>query len=257
MYFGEFFECAHPNAYESITNDLLKEDDPDNDLGTLFPVISFLDYSQPMPWPKGLPAVPFSDITCNFRVEFGRATSSAWHNLPATPIPLNGDCNAKFEELYKKKTGKDDETFSKSRYLICPDTTKLPLMGDGIDCNGSGPCIFYTFKIHKHRGSTAHCNRIDQKKMFFSIGYIDPKLTVDDFHNPWGYRIDTLSSRFSPTKSKLMVIDHFYTTLETDAQSFGLRAPSKIEKKLVVNLVPRKDESHFARHGHLPYLQVM
>ena len=45
MYFGEFFECAHPNAYESITNDLLKEDDPDNDLANLFPVISFLDYS--------------------------------------------------------------------------------------------------------------------------------------------------------------------------------------------------------------------
>jgi hypothetical protein len=191
VYFGEFIQCAQPNVYQSTTNDLFMKDDPDNDLANLFPVISFLDYSQPRPWPKGLPAVPFADIACNFRVEFGHATSSHWLNLPPTPIPLNEDCNAKFREMYKKKTGRDDETLSKTRYLFCPDTTKLPLVGDGTECQVGGPCSYYSFKIHKHLGQTAHCNPINVENAVVSISYINPKLTVDDFHNPWSYQIDT------------------------------------------------------------------
>jgi hypothetical protein len=115
VYFVEFVQCAQPNAYESTKKYSLENDDPDNDLANLFPVISFLDYSRPRPWPMALPAVPFSDITCHFGVEFVHATSSAWDRLPTTPIPLNGDCNAKFREMYKKKTDKDDETLSETR----------------------------------------------------------------------------------------------------------------------------------------------
>jgi hypothetical protein len=161
VYFGEFVQCAQPNVYEISGNDLLEENDPDNNLAALFPVFSFLDYSRPRPWPKGLPAVPFSDITCHFGVKFGLNTANSWLLSPVTQIPLNGDCNSKFKEMYKTKTGKEDEIFSKTRYLICPDTTKLPLVGDGTDCQGSGPCSYYSFMIYKHFGSTAHCNPIN------------------------------------------------------------------------------------------------
>ena len=98
MYFSEFAYCDQPNVYESSKRNLLEADDPDNDLSNLFPVISFLDYSRPLPWPKGLPAVPFADITCNFRVEFGHNTSNFDLGHEPTPIPINGDCNAKFIE---------------------------------------------------------------------------------------------------------------------------------------------------------------
>ena len=191
MYFGEFILCSQPNVYESTKKNMLKEDDPVSDLANLFPVISFLDYSQPRPWPKGLPSVPFSDINCHFPVEFGHATESAWLSLPVTPIPLNGDCNAKFRKMYKEKTGKDDETLSQTHYLICPDTDKLPLVGDGIECQGSGPCSYYSFRIYNHRKSTAHCNPINPDRIFVYITYINPKITVNDFHNPWSYGIES------------------------------------------------------------------
>jgi hypothetical protein len=115
LYFGEWILCKKPSVYESTTNYPILGDDPDNDLATLFPVISFLDYSHPKPWPNGLPAVPFSDITCHFRVEFAHATTGQWLYIPGVSIPINGDCNAKFREMYKKKTGKDDEDFTKGR----------------------------------------------------------------------------------------------------------------------------------------------
>jgi hypothetical protein len=197
MYFSEFINCDHPNVYESSVHDSFKEDDPDNDLANLFPVISFLDYSQPRPWPKGLPAIPFSDITCHFKVEFGLATDSAYNANPLSPIPLNGDCNSKFREMYKKITGKDNETFSQKRYLICPDTDKLPLVGNGVDCGGEGPCSYYGFTLYKHFGPTDHCNPIDFDSVAVSISYINPKLTVDNFHNPWSYDIDTEWTSFS------------------------------------------------------------
>jgi hypothetical protein len=114
MYLSEFIHCSQPNVYEFSVNGLLEKDDLDNDLANLFPVISFLDYSQPRPWPKGLPAVPFSDITCHFGVKFGHNTANSWLLSPTPPISLNGDCNEKFKEMYKKKTGKDDETLSKT-----------------------------------------------------------------------------------------------------------------------------------------------
>ena len=249
MYFGEFIQCTEPNVYESTTADLLDQDDPDNDLATLFPVISFLDYSRPRPWPKGLPAVPFSDITCHFGVKFGHATSSIWLTLQTTPIPLNADCNAKFREMYKNKTGNDDETLSKTHYLICPDTDKLPLVGDGINCQGKGPCSYYNFMIYKHHKSTAHCNPIDYDRIVVHISYINPKLTVGDFHDPWSYQLDTKWTSFSQTQTQITVIDHFFTTLETDARSFGIRSPSSIEKKLVSNPVVRLDKSPYLSNG--------
>ncbi len=257
MYFGEFIQCAQPNVFESTKKSFLREDDPDDDLLNLFPVISFLDYSQPRPWPKGLPAVPFSDITCNFRVEFGQATSDGWKYLPVTPIPLNGDCNAKFKEMYKKKTGKDDETISKTRYLICPDATKLPLVGDGIECQGSGPCSYYSLRIYNHSKSTTHCNPIDFERVFVNISYINPILTVENFHHPWNYEIDTEWSGLSRTDQHIMIINHFYTTLETDSRRFGLKSQSNMEKKLIRNPVVRIDKCPSLTFTHHPYLWVM
>jgi hypothetical protein len=257
VYFGEFIQCKQPNVYESTQKYSLEEDDPDNDLANLFPVISFLDYSQPRPWPMAIPAIPFSDITCNFRVQFGHATSSAWLRLPATPIPVNGDCNAKFREMYKKKTGKDDETLSKTRYLICPDTDKLPLVGDGTDCLGSGPCSYYTFTIFKHFGPTDHCNPINLEETIVSMSYINPKLTVNNFHDPWTYEIDTEWSVLSQYQFQIMSIDHFYTTLETDARRFGIRSLSHTNKKLMRNPVLRIDKSPNPSYGQIPYLVLV
>jgi hypothetical protein len=254
MYFGEFVKCDEPNVYESTKKYLLEADDPNNNLSNLFPVISFLDYSQPRPWPKGLPAVPFSDITCHFAVKFGHATASGWLSLPVTPIPLNGDCNAKFREMYKKKTGKDDETLSKTGYLICPDTTKLPLVGDNTDCKGDGPCSYYSLRIYNHFGSTAHCNPINYERIVVSISYINPILSVDDYHYPWSYEIDTEWTTLSQTQSQILVINHFYTTLETDARRFGLRSLSNTEKKLMRNPVVRIDKSPYLSLPEYPYL---
>jgi hypothetical protein len=257
VYFGEFIQCNHPNVYESIENDSLEEDDPDNDLANLFPVISFLDYSQPRPWPMALPSIPFSDITCHFGVEFGHGTSSAFEATPLTPIPINGDCNEKFREMYKKKTCKDDEYFSKNQYLICPDTEKLPLVGDGQDCTGSGPCSYYRFMIHKHLRPTAHCNPINMDMIIVNISYINPKLKVDSFHDPWTYEIDTETTTLSQTQTNMMVIKHFYTTLETVARRFGLKSLSNTEKKLTRNPVVRDDKSPNLSHSYFPYLVVV
>jgi hypothetical protein len=257
VYFGEFIQCKQPNVYESTGNDSLEGDDPDNNLANLFPVISFLDYSQPRPWPMALPAVPFSDITCHFAVEFGHATSSAYEATVPTPIPINGDCNEKFKEMYKKKTGKDDETLSKNQYLICPDTNKLPLLGDGTDCHGSGPCSHYRFIIHKHFKSTAHCNPVNVDMIIVNISYISPKLRVNNFDNPWSYEIDTESTTLSQTQTNMMVINHFYTTLETVARRFGLNSLSNTEKKLTRNPVVRVDKSPYLSHGYFPYLVLV
>jgi hypothetical protein len=254
VYFGEFIQCAEPHVYESTKKYSIKEDDPDNNLANLFPVISFLDYSQPRPWPKGLPAVPFSDITCHFGVQFGHAKSNLMLSLPVTSIPINGDCNAKFREMYKKKTCKDDETLSKTQYLICPDMTKLPLMGDGTDCHGSGPCSYYNFRIYSHFGSTAHCNPINYERIVVSISYINPKLSVDDYHHPWSYEIDTEWTSFSQSQTQIMSIDHSYTTLETAAHRFGLNSLSKTEKKLIRNPVLRIDKSPYISLPEYPYL---
>jgi hypothetical protein len=257
MYFTEFIQCDHPNVFESTTNNLLVEDDPDNDLANLFPVISFLDYSQPRPWPKGLPAVPFSDITCHFGVGFGHATSNAWLSLPQTPISLNGDCNEKFKEMYKKITGKEDETLSKTQYLICPDTANLPLLGDGVECQGESPCSYYSFTINEHFGPKDHCNPIDYERIVVHISYINPKLTLDNFHQPWSYQMETEWTSFSIRQSQIMVIPHFFTILETDARSFGLRSPPTIEKKLVRNSSVHLEKFRYRSHGWNPYLTIV
>jgi hypothetical protein len=204
-----------------------------------------------------LPAVPFSDITCHFAVEFGHATSSAYEATVPTPIPINGDCNAKFKEMYKKKTGKDDETLSKTRYLICPDTDKLPLLGDDTDCQGSGPCSHYTFTINSHFGPTAHCSPFNLDSFTVSISYINPKLRVDDYHDPWSYEIDTEWSILSQNQTQIISIDHFYTTLITDAHRFGLNSLSHTEKKLTRNPVVRVDKSPYLSHGYFPYLVLV
>ena len=173
--------------------------------------------------------------------------------------PKNSDSierrlQCKIKEMYKKKTGKDDDYLSKTQYLICPDTTKLPLVGDGTDCRDSGPCSYYTFTIYKHFGPTAHCNPIDFDKIIVSISYINPKLTVDDFHIPWSYEIDTEATTLSQTQSQIMVINHFYTTLETDARSFGFRSGSNMMKKLTRDPLVRIDKSPYLSHGYIPYL---
>ena len=257
MYLSEFIQCAEPNVYEATTNNFLKEDEPENDLANLFPVISFLDYSRPRPWPKGLPAVPFSDIKCHFGVKFSHNTGNSWLLNPAPPIPLIGNCNEKFKEMYKKKTGKDDETFSKTRYLMCPDIPNLPLVGDGTACQGSGPCGYYSFMMVKHFGSTAHCNPINYDSLILFISYINPKLTVDDYQNPWSYEIESEWTSFSQTQSQMLIINHFITTLETDSRSFGFSPRSKTEKKLVWNPVSRINKTAFLSHGRNPYIRVL
>jgi hypothetical protein len=254
MYFGEFISCSQPNVYESTKKYLIEANDPDNDLSNLFPVISFLDYSQKRPWPDGLPSVPFSDITCHFAVRFGHAKDSTWLHLPVTPIPLNGDCNEKFRQMYKRITGNEDETLSKTQHLICPDMPNLPLMGGDTDCKGDEPCSYYNFRIYNHFGSTAHCNPINIERIVVSISYINPKLSVNDFHNPWSYEIDTEWTTLSQTQSQILVINHFYTTLETDARRFGLRELSTTEKKLMRNPVVRIDKSPYLNLPEYPYL---
>ena len=171
-----------------------------------------------------------------------------------TPIPLDGDCNAKFKEAWKNKTGEDDDYLSKSRYLICPDMDKLPLVGDGTDCRDSGPCSYYSFRIYKHFGPTDHCNPIDYERIVVSISYINPELIVDDFDNPWSYDIDTTWTTFSETQSQIMIINHFYISLETHARRFGLNSLSDIDKKLVRNHDVRIDKSPFLPLANYPYL---
>jgi hypothetical protein len=226
-------------------------------LAALFPVISFLDYSLPAPWPTLLPKVPFSDILCNFRVKFGHSTTNQWLLRNSTEIPLNGNCNAKFREIYKKKTGKDDETLSKTRYLICPDTNKLPLAGEGTDCKGTGPCSYYGLSIYKQSNSTAHCNPLYIDALVVTINYISPKLTVDDFDNPWSYGITDDWNNLSQSDTQILKISHFYTTLETDARSFGLGEGNKIEKKLVQNPVSRTNKAPYQDTDYHPYLYVL
>jgi hypothetical protein len=256
LYFGEFLQCKKPSVYESTTNYPILGDDPDNDLATLFPVISFLDYSLPTPWPNGLPAVPFSDITCRFRVEFAHATTGQWLFISGDPIPINKDCNAKFREMYKKKTGRDDDTISKTHYLICPDTDKLPLAGDGSECLGSAPCSYYSFQILKKSTSTAHCSPLSMDTLIVNINYINPKLTVDDFDNPWSYGIDGEWTNLSQTETQVMKIGHFYTELKTDAYSFGLTEAENVEKNLFRNPQARIDKGPFEAATNL-YLWIL
>jgi hypothetical protein len=156
--------------------------------------------------------------------------------------------------MYKKKTGKDDDYLSRTQYLICPDKAKLPLVGDGTDCQGSGQCSYYTFIINKHFGPTAHCNPVDYDRIVVHLSYINPKLTVDDFHNPWSYEIDTESTRLSQKQSQIMTINHYFTSLETDARSFGFRSGSNLEKKLTLNPAVRIDKSPYLTDGYIPYL---
>jgi hypothetical protein len=80
---------------------------------------------------------------------------------------------------------------------------------------------------------------------------------VDDFHDPWSYEIETEWSILSENQTQIMVIDHFFTTLETDARSFGLSSPSKIDKKLTRSPLARVDKSPYGSHGFHPYLWVM
>ena len=87
--------------------------------------------------------------------------------------------------------------------------------------------------------------------------YINPKLTVGNFYNPWSYEIETEWSVLSKVQTQIMVIDHFLTTLETDARSFGFSSPTSIEKKLTFSTVRRVDKAPFLSHGFNPYLWVM
>ncbi len=98
---------------------------------------------------------------------------------------------------------------TQTRHLICPDIDKLPLVGDETDCPGGGPCGYYTFSISKHFGPTDHCNPINLEETTVYMSYINPKLTVDDFDNPWSYEIDTEWTTLSQNQSQIVVINHF------------------------------------------------
>jgi hypothetical protein len=111
--------------------------------------------------------------------------------------------------------------------------------------------------MFKHFGSTAHCNPIDYDSLFVNISWINPKLTVDDFNDPWSHEIDTEWFSFSKTQTQIIIINHFYTTLETDSRRFGLGSVNEVEKKLVQNPVVRNDKSPYASHGLYPYLWLM
>jgi hypothetical protein len=211
------------------TNNPILGDDPDNDLAILLPVISFLTWSRTH---RGMESVPFSDITCNFGVKFALITYSQLSNnpTPPTPIPINGDCNAKFREMYKKKTGKDDETLSETCYLICPDTDKLPLAGEGKKCLGSETCKYYSFTIEND--PTTPCETLYPASITVVINYINPKLTVDDFDNPWSYEIIQEWTNFSDKIYQINKIGHYYIALETNARAFGLTEGTTVEKIL-------------------------
>jgi hypothetical protein len=171
-YFREFITCSQPNVYESTSHSSFQKSDPDNDMTAIFSVFSFLDYSMAQPWPKGLPAVPFSDISCHFTLEFTHSTVNSWLGTTGTQIPINGACNAKFKEFYKQKTGKTDETLTEHHYLICPDTDKLPLVGDGENCGDTLGCSYYNFQIIPKTGSTTHCNPVSYANLLVNISYI-------------------------------------------------------------------------------------
>jgi hypothetical protein len=111
--------------------------------------------------------------------------------------------------------------------------------------------------IYKHFKSTAHCNPINYDSLILFISYINPKLTVGDFKNPWSYGIESEWTSFSQTQSQMMIINHFYTTLETDARSFGFSPRSHTEKKLVHNPVARKNKTAFLSHGKNPYIRLL
>jgi hypothetical protein len=111
--------------------------------------------------------------------------------------------------------------------------------------------------IFKRLGSTAHCNTLNYDRIEILISYINPKLTVDNFDNPWSYGLNTVASSFSQAQSQILKIGHFYTTLETDARSFGLSPRSNIEKKLVQNPVVIQDKSPYMISQNYPYLSLM
>jgi hypothetical protein len=90
-----------------------------------------------------------------------------------------------------------------------------------------------------------------------NISYINPKLKEDSFHDPWTYEIDTETTTLSQTQTNMMVIKHFYTTLETVARRFGLKSLSNTEKKLTRNPVVRDDKSPNLSHSYFPYLVVV
>jgi hypothetical protein len=77
---------------------------------------------------------------------------------------------------------------------------------------------------------------------------------VDNYHSPWSYEIESERTNFSQTQSQVMVINHLYTTLETDARRFGLRSLSNTEKKLIYNPVVRIDKSPYLDIPKYPYL---
>jgi hypothetical protein len=111
--------------------------------------------------------------------------------------------------------------------------------------------------MFKHFGPISHCNPVDYDSLFVNISYINPKLTVGDFDNPWSHEIDTEWFSFSQFQTQIMIINHFYTTLETDARRLGFGSVNEIEKKLVQNPVVRIDKSPYASHGFYPYLWLM
>jgi hypothetical protein len=83
--------------------------------------------------------------------------------------------------------------------------------------------------------TTAHCNPLTIETLVVMINYINPKLKVDDFDNPWSYGIDEEWTNLSEAQIQILKISHFYTELQTDGRAFGLSEGENVEKKLVRN----------------------
>ena len=254
VYFSEFFMCQSPSVFESPSHGPLEPNDPDNDLMAVFPVFSFVDYSRPEPWPKKLPTVPWADVTCHFVLEFAHQTISANKFPTGTPIPLKGDCNAKFKEMYKSHTGIDDETLTSRVDVVCPDTTKLPMTGEGEDCQSDVACSYYTFKMWAQPGSTAHCNAIDKTQFGVNLSQFSHKVSVDDFGNPWGMRVSTEPTVISQTQSQLIDVGWFYTKLQTEARQFGIGGQPVESKKLTQNVLIKVKKLPY--HPNVGYINI-
>jgi hypothetical protein len=78
-----------------------------------------------------------------------------------------------------------------------------------------------------------------------SVSWLNPSLTVDNFDNPWSYAIETETATLSIVQSQIIIMKHYFTSLETDARGFGIMSGSKSEKKLMRDKYVRVDSSPY------------
>ena len=78
-----------------------------------------------------------------------------------------------------------------------------------------------------------------------SVSWLNPSLTVDDFQNPWSYSIKAETATISKVQSQIIIMKHYFTSLETDARGFGIMSGAKYEKTLMRNKYVRVDSSPY------------